>query len=526
MLLLLCLMSPPLAAEETCAIRALRLVASSPDTVRFQVEYFIPPSYTNPCFIGAYAPNATTPDAHFRYDPAGALAIGVPKGERPFSDDVSFSVTYAGPQTITTKTVEVIIYEKESILCSQIFPVEKCWEPHGAPPTGLRIERSLLARPEEAAADLDHDGLIDAMENRLAEVSRPYLRFDSAERSRAGFEPVTLFQVRPLDLSAFGDLRVAITWMFLFRQDGGYGAASRCRGAHAGDIETAHYELSSHDGGATWDIIAIQLSDKPELAWRTQGSGLETYGGHPVLAVAAGTHHLYFSNAYDHRDSPYSRWGCIEEVNARGALVMPDLKPLGDSAWGNVGEPESHPSPPFIASLDRIYPGQSAWGDQPFFSSAAGRIAQQWTTAPWKGRLAPGYRLQAYGSPDLFVRHRRYLGELTRLYSSIEKQSATFRIVPGLADPALVSFEAVDYPGFYLCAQDARMKLMKRTDNDLFRQDATFRLVPGLADKNAASFESSHTPGAFIRQREAHLFLESGDNATFRTDATFRIITP
>lgn len=131
-------------------------------------------------------------------------------------------------------------------------------------------------------------------------------------------------------------------------------------------------------------------------------------------------------------------------------------------------------------------------------------------------------RLQSLNYPGLFIRHRNFLGEITRITSDLDRKDASFRIVPGLANRNLISFESVNYPGYYLRHQGFRIVLSPRTNNELFRNDATFRRVPGLANRSMASFESYNYPGYYIRHRNFHLFLERGNTDLFRKDATFR----
>jgi len=524
---ILCLMPVGLYAhEESCEINGIRMVSATPDTLRFEVTYFIPPSLSTPCFIGAYVPDASHAAAGFSYLPAGALPNGVPKGVRPFSADTTVAVRFAGPRTLSTDSIEVILFEKDRILCSRIFPLDKTWEAHASSLEDVTLARGILAETavQREAHDRDRDGLIDEMEGVLADACRPYLRFDSHESARKEYEPVTLFQVRPLDLRSPENLRLEIRWTFLYGRDLGYGPASWCGGSHAGDIATARYELVSTDGGTTWTIAMIKLGGKDQLVWRP-GAILESYGAHPVFCISAGNHNPYFRAADDGRNSPYSSWGCNDNVDGRGDLIMTDLKSVWGDVFNNVGEPEFHPGPPFINSLERIYPGQSAWRDQHFFSRKAGRINRVWLSEPWQGGVPRGYRLRAYGYADRFIRHRRFQGELTRLNSSIEKQAATFLIVPGLADHRLISLEALDRPGYFLCTQDFRIKLVKPSD-EIARRDATFRKVRGLADKSCSSFESFSHRGFYIRQKDFHIVLEKGDDDQFLTDATFCIMNP
>jgi len=54
-----------------------------------------------------------------------------------------------------------------------------------------------------------------------------------------------------------------------------------------------------------------------------------------------------------------------------------------------------------------------------------------------------------------------------------------FKIEPGLANPKYVSFESVQFPGYFLRHQNYQIKLHPFADNDnLFASDATFLPVP------------------------------------------------
>ena len=57
---------------------------------------------------------------------------------------------------------------------------------------------------------------------------------------------------------------------------------------------------------------------------------------------------------------------------------------------------------------------------------------------------------------------------------------------------------------------------------------ATFRIVPGLANPSAVSFELRCKPGNYIRHRDGHLWVEPStiNPTTFNQDATFRIVAP
>ena len=141
--------------------------------------------------------------------------------------------------------------------------------------------------------------------------------------------------------------------------------------------------------------------------------------------------------------------------------------------------------------------------------------------------------LRSYNYPDRYVRHQNYFGELTPVSSPLDQADGTFRMVPGLADSRFsstyqyVSFEAWNFPGWYLRDEGGRLVLRQRpTCNREFDIHATFKEVPGLADGSAASYELYCQPGSYIRHRNFHLYVEAGNDNLFKKDATFRKYRP
>jgi len=98
--------------------------------------------------------------------------------------------------------------------------------------------------------------------------------------------------------------------------------------------------------------------------------------------------------------------------------------------------------------------------------------------------------------------------------------------VPGLADGRFYSFESVNCSGHYLGSRGARVALEPPPGDPSFKAETTFRLVPGLANVSWSSFELFDRPGFFLRHREAHLFVETYGDPTFREDATFNLVGP
>jgi hypothetical protein len=130
---------------------------------------------------------------------------------------------------------------------------------------------------------------------------------------------------------------ITIKWIFLFRQDGGYGPDSWCFDDHPGDNDDAYYSLTSEDGGVTWTISSVGLSFKGvqwPVAYRMEVFDVT----HPIIYMSASKHHEYFTRDNDHDDSVYSDWGCNDDVNGLGRRFLVDLQSLS-SEGNNVGEP-------------------------------------------------------------------------------------------------------------------------------------------------------------------------------------------
>jgi len=103
----------------------------------------------------------------------------------------------------------------------------------------------------------------------------------------------------------------------------------------------------------------------------------------------------------------------------------------------------------------------------------------------------PFITLEAYDMPGYFVTHIGTGGPVPVLTEGGDQSDASkFYMVPGLANPDGVSFESVEFPGYYLRHRDWVIRLETDT-SDLFNNDATWMLRPGLADPEAVSFEST-----------------------------------
>jgi hypothetical protein len=100
-----------------------------------------------------------------------------------------------------------------------------------------------------------------------------------------------------------------------------------------------------------------------------------------------------------------------------------------------------------------------------------------------------------------------------------------WRIVPGLANASsgYVSFESVNFPGYYLRHYDYDLSLARNEGTSQYAADATFRRVAGLADSGAVSFQSYNFTDRYLRHADYVLRIDPIGTATERADATFRI---
>jgi hypothetical protein len=145
-------------------------------------------------------------------------------------------------------------------------------------------------------------------------------------------------------------------------------------------------------------------------------------------------------------------------------------------------------------------------------------LVNRWGTPNWT-------RLKSSNFPDHFVRHANNIARIDP-YPFDPYQDQMWRMVPGLADPAGVSFQSVNFPTRYLRHFNYAVRLDANDNTAIFRADATFFRVPGLADTAWSSFRSYNVPDRYLRHYAFLLRIDpisSASSATDRQDATFRV---
>jgi hypothetical protein len=144
-------------------------------------------------------------------------------------------------------------------------------------------------------------------------------------------------------------------------------------------------------------------------------------------------------------------------------------------------------------------------------------LISRWGTPNW-------VRLKSSNFPDRYVRHADRVGRLDA-YPFDPFQDQLWRMVPGLADSAGVSFESVNFPDNYLRHFDFVVRLDANENTATFRADATFHRVAGLADSTWTSFRSHNFPDRHLRHANNLLRIDPISTTTDQQDATF-LVTP
>jgi rhamnogalacturonan endolyase len=134
-------------------------------------------------------------------------------------------------------------------------------------------------------------------------------------------------------------------------------------------------------------------------------------------------------------------------------------------------------------------------------------------------------RLQSDNYPDRYVRHTGFRARIDANVSPA--QDAQFKIVSGLAGSSGISFESVNYPGYYLRVRSNGEVWLDQNDNSTaFANDATFRRVPGLSNSSKWSYQMWTDSSRYLRHYNYLMYAQSGSGAVFNADATYAEVAP
>ncbi len=93
--------------------QGIKRIVTTPYRVKWQVQYYISPDYPKACFLGASIPNQSASSRYFALLPAGRLPNGVPKGQKHFRDNITFTLEFKGNRNFRSSTMELYIYDKD-----------------------------------------------------------------------------------------------------------------------------------------------------------------------------------------------------------------------------------------------------------------------------------------------------------------------------------------------------------------------------------------------------------------------------
>ena len=134
-------------------------------------------------------------------------------------------------------------------------------------------------------------------------------------------------------------------------------------------------------------------------------------------------------------------------------------------------------------------------------------------------------RVYSYNFPTYYIRHLA-VGAQARIDPNVTPiEDSQWKIVPGLADSSCISFESVNYPGYFLRHSGYLIYLNQNDGSAIFKSDATFREVAGLKDSTWKSYQSYNFPDRYIRHQNYLLKIDpiSGSSSdTDKQDATFK----
>ncbi|QYR19243.1 glycoside hydrolase family 43 protein [Paenibacillus sp. sptzw28] len=168
--------------------------------------------------------------------------------------------------------------------------------------------------------------------------------------------------------------------------------------------------------------------------------------------------------------------------------------------------------------------GFNTWSAKQVLPGLSGTVRHM-TVLKETGQPGDIRRLESYNFQNYFVRHYDFQARIDQNVSPID--DSRFRIVPGLASSSGISFESVNFPGYYLRHKNYVLVLEKPDGTSTFNSDATFKRVAGLASSSGwVSYQSYNFPSRYIRHYSNYLRIDPISTTLEKADATFREVLP
>ncbi|GIF14535.1 AbfB domain-containing protein [Actinoplanes teichomyceticus] len=215
-------------------------------------------------------------------------------------------------------------------------------------------------------------------------------------------------------------------------------------------------------------------------------------------------------------------------VAALSAAALRGDPPPGDPAFVAGAVPPAPPpaQPVIIAPSSSSTPAPT--GSAPTSRPAATPASHRRTSKPTRAWPAPSrataltlragstVALTLADDPGQRVRHRDLLGRIDAVGPSpggIDRADSSFTVRAGLGNSGCVSFESVNFPGYFLRHENFIIKLHRPDGSQLFRQDATFCPIR-IRSGAALALRSLNFPERFVAAFRGELRLRESAAGT------------
>ncbi|EHS57552.1 glycoside hydrolase family 43 protein [Paenibacillus sp. Aloe-11] len=215
---------------------------------------------------------------------------------------------------------------------------------------------------------------------------------------------------------------------------------------------------------------------------------------------------------------PYTFHGTGDWANWGSWVEGPALVQLDNGTWRIYFDGYSAQKYYYSDSSD----GFQTWTVKKELPGLTG-LVRHMTVLKETGQPGDIRELESYNMQGNYIRHYNYQARIDKNVNPVE--DSKFRIVPGLADASAISFEAVNFPGYYLRHNNDLIYLEKNDGSQAFTADATFRRKDGLANSAWTSYASYHDPDRYLRHYHSLLRLDPIVTAIDKSDATFKETT-
>ena len=152
-------------------------------------------------------------------------------------------------------------------------------------------------------------------------------------------------------------------------------------------------------------------------------------------------------------------------------------------------------------------------------------VIRNYSGSPTPTPIGTVNRISSYNFPAYYIRHLGVGAQATIASNLSPVEDSQWKVVPGLADSSCVSFESVNYPGYFLRHRNYLIYLDQNDGSTTFKADATFREVAGLKDSSWKSYQSYNYPSRYLRHQSFLLRIDpisASSSDLDKQDATFK----